>query len=228
VLQTPAITRYQSSYSACPPARSSPVLGGGVRGSWRHGDRDQRRPARLPAQLRLRRRAAPWRRSAPLATTAPSLRLRDRAVARLVAQLVPPYAPIDPVDAPTWQAFFRDRYTTTTSLSRLFTVWRGSQRLRDADALPLLADRLRAVPMPVVYQVDFVCQAFDLAAPGDWAAFKDVLQPWSTLPAEVAAVLTDPGQCANRRMAPAPDADADADADAAFDRSRWLRRAHAR
>ncbi len=226
-LQTPAITRYQGGLGRCGAVVPGLILGAEF--EQLAAAPTAANAARLDYLMAFDYGAARTLAAlAPVVTSAPSLRLRDRAVARLVAQLVPPYAPIDPVDAPTWQAFFRDRYATTTSLSRLFTVWRGSQRLRDADALPLLADRLRAVPMPVVYQVDFVCQAFDLAAPGDWAAFKDVLQPWSTLPAEVAAVLTDPGQCANRRMAPAPDADADADADAAFDRSRWLRRAHAR
>ena len=93
-------------------------------------------------------------------------------------------------------------------------------------SLPLLAPRLRSVPMPSFYQIDFVCQAHDLAPPADWAAFQDALQPWSTLPADVASVLADPSQCANRRAAAPPLVESDDQAP--LDRARWLRRANAR
>ena len=105
-------------------------------------------------------------------------------------------------------------------------MWRASLRLGDVAALPLLAPRLRSVPMPSFYQIDFVCQAHDLAPPADWAAFQDALQPWSTLPADVASVLADPSQCANRRAAAPPLVESDDQAP--LDRARWLRRANAR
>ena len=224
-LQTPAITRYQGGFARCGALVPGLILGAELEAL--AAAPSAANAARLDYLMAFDYGAARTLAAlGPVATGAPSLRLRDRAVARLAAQLAPPYAAVDPADAPTWQAFFRERYAAITSLGRLITVWRASLRLGDVAALPLLAPRLRSVPMPSFYQIDFVCQAHDLAPPADWAAFQDALQPWSTLPADVASVLADPSQCANRRAAAPPLVESDDQAP--LDRARWLRRANAR
>lgn len=220
-LQTPAITRYQGAFARCGALVPGLLLGAELEAL--AAAPSAANAARLDYLMAFDYGAARTLAAlAPLMTRAPSLRLRDRAVARLAAQLAPPYAPVDPADAPAWQAFFRERYAAITSLGRLITVWRASARLSDVAALPLLASRLRAVPMPSFYQIDFICQAHDLAPPADWAAFQDALQPWSTLPAGVAAVLADPGLCASRRTAAPPSAELDEHAP--LDHVRWVRR----
>ncbi|MBK9033043.1 MAG: hypothetical protein IPL61_17545 [Myxococcales bacterium] len=140
-----------------------------------------------------------------VATTAPSLRLRDRALSRLVGHTVGRYSPLAGGDVDAWRAFFRGRYPSTTSLGRLLTVWRTSVRLGDEAAVPAVAPLVRSVPMAPAYQIEIVCAAHDLAAPATWTAFQQALQPASTLPAEVAAVLADPTGCPAFRAAPRRD-----------------------
>ena len=205
-LRTPAITRYQAGLARCGAAIAEATLGAEL-------DALAAAPtaagaARLDYLLAFD--YAPAHALAQIgkvATTAPSLRLRDRAIARLGAQLVPPYTAVPAADVPAWQAFFRDRYAAITSRTRLLTVWRASVRLADAAAAPRVAPLLHTVPLFVDDRLNIVCDAHDLLDAAGWAAFGEAAQPWTDLPPEVEALFTDPAPCATRRTAPAIEAD---------------------
>jgi hypothetical protein len=141
-----------------------------------------------------------------IATTAPNLLLRDRAVSRLALQTVGVYSPVPQAQAPAWQAFFRDQLKNrVTSQNRLLSAWRGVLGLADVTALPLVAPLLHSVPMNPFFQRQIACDAFSLAqgTPGAWEAFQQATQPWDTLPSEVSQVLADPTKCNSQRTAPA-------------------------
>ena len=159
-----------------------------------------------------------------IATTAPTLRLRDLALQRLWLQTTTfaGYTPVPTGEQPAWRAFFRDRYPAITSSSRLQRVWRGSQSLRDLEALPLLAPLLHSVPMAEGRQSRLVCEALALAStePGALEAFQAATMPWDTLWPESAAVLADPSRCQFKRGDPGA---LDVDDDGPHDHVRHLR-----
>jgi hypothetical protein len=132
-----------------------------------------------------------------VATTAPTLALRDRAIQRLGLQAAGRYTDVPTADVPMWQAFFRDRLATVTSQGRLLNVWRGVVGLRDATALPLVAPLLHSVPLSAGAQRQIVCDAFDLAGANAsaWQAFVDAVQPANTLSSDAQEVLGDPSKC---------------------------------
>lgn len=82
-----------------------------------------------------------------LATSGPTLCLRDQAITRLALQPSFPYSPIPKSSLETWRGFFRGRLPLTTSATRFRAVWRGLYRLKDASALPLVAPLLHRVPL---------------------------------------------------------------------------------
>jgi aminopeptidase N len=139
-----------------------------------------------------------------LATTAPSLALRDRAISRLAAQAIGSYTPVAAADVPAWQQFFRDRLAGVTSQTRLISVWNGVLGLADVSALPLVAPLMHSVPMSDAVQLSIVCDAYALAqstTPSAWPAFQQATMPWDGFPADVAAALADPTKCnAARRV----------------------------
>lgn len=143
-----------------------------------------------------------------VATTAPSLRLRDRAIARLASQVnSSAYAHPAAGELPAWKTFFRDRLATTTSQNRLLSVWSGSYALADLTVLPTVGAMLHTVPLSDPAGVFLVCQAVDLTGGtgSDWAAFQTAAMPFDTLGPDTAAVLADPASCgAAKRAAPAP------------------------
>ncbi len=213
VLRTPAITRFQSSYSACPPAVVEPALGGELAALATTASATL--AARLDYLLSFDYGAAPTlARFGVLATTAPSLRLRERALNRLIAHTAAPYSAIADAELPAWRQFFRDRYAAITSGGRLTGVWRASVRLADAGAVPLVAPLLTRVPLAGATQLTIVCEAHGLTDAAGWAAFGDALEPWSAFPVDVQTVLADPARCADlARVAPPPALDDDGPAD---------------
>jgi hypothetical protein len=141
-----------------------------------------------------------------VATGAPTVNLRDRAISRLAQSAAGIYSAIPPAQLATWQAFFRDRFAAITSAGRFAQVWRGEVALGDVAALPLAAPLLHTVAMAPSLQELVVCDAFALAgaAPGAWEAFQAATMPWETLSPGTAALLADPTQCnAQRRLEPA-------------------------
>lgn len=136
-----------------------------------------------------------------VAATAPTLGLRDRAIARLALSTVGVYGPISSAQLPAWQAVFRGFLASVTSQPRLSTVWRGVLGLRDVTALPLVAPLLHSVPMQASTQRAIACGASQIArsTPGAWEAFQQATKPWDTLSPEAAAVLADETRCQTQR-----------------------------
>lgn len=137
-----------------------------------------------------------------VATTAPVLLLRDRAINRLVSSTLGVYSAIPGDQRAAWQAFFRDRLATVTSQTRLFALWQAIVALRDVSALPLVAPLLHQVPTAPSVQLRIVCNAYQLATgvPGAWEAFQQATQPWATLSAGAAAALANPATCQSARL----------------------------
>lgn len=140
-----------------------------------------------------------------VATSAPTLALRDRAISRLASQAAGAYSAVPAADRPTWAAFFRDALGRVTSLTRFSSVWRGIVGLRDVSALPLVAPFLHRIPMDEATQVRIICDAYRLAlsTPGAFAGFRTAAAPEDTLAPEARAVLADPTRCDAQRT-PAP------------------------
>ena len=134
-----------------------------------------------------------------LATTAPTLALRDRAIQRLGLQAAGRYTDVPAADVPMWQAFFRDRLANVTSQGRLLNIWRGVVGLSDATALPLVAPLLHSVPLAASAQRQIVCDSFNLAGANPsaaaWQAFVAAVQPANTLSSDAQDVLGDPTKC---------------------------------
>jgi hypothetical protein len=134
-----------------------------------------------------------------VATTAPSVLLRDQAVDRLSMQTVSSegYGPVPPGQVPAWKAFFRARLEETTSAGRFASVWRGITGLRDDVPLALAGQKLHTVTLSAKTQYAVVCGAYDISQvrPGAWDEFREAAKPWETLAAAAAAALRDPSVC---------------------------------
>lgn len=143
------------------------------------------------------------------AQLAPSLFLREQAIARLSYQAISGggYSAVPPASAGAWKTFFRARLAETTSSTRFRIVWRGIVGLADDGALTLAGEKLHTVPLSAAMQRQVVCDAYQigLAHAGAWATFQQAAQPWSSLAASAQAVLADPAQCqqALRKAGPA-------------------------
>jgi aminopeptidase N len=148
-----------------------------------------------------------------VATDAPSLKLRDLAIARLSFQTVFGYGysaiPAEELDA--WRTFFRGRLPETTSSGRFRVLWRGVVGLADLEALPLVAPLFHTVPLAAYLQYQTLCQAYEMTidAPDAWIAFVTALGTTDDLSAEANQVLADPaatcGFSAARMARPAGD-----------------------
>lgn len=139
-----------------------------------------------------------------VATTAPTLRLRDRAVSRLASQVSSPfYSAPAAGELPAWKAFFRDRLATTTSQTRLLSVWSGVYALADLTALPTVGALLHTVPLSDPAGVFVVCQAAALTggSGADWTAFQTAAMPFDTLGPDTAAALASPATCNGAKRA---------------------------
>jgi len=135
-----------------------------------------------------------------VATTAPSLRLRERAIGRLVSQASGSggsYAVPTAGETAAYQTFFRDRLPGTTSQTRLLLVWSGIRTLADLVPLPTVAGMLHTVPLADYAQVRIVCDAaaMTIGTPSAWAAFQAAAMPYDTLAVDAAAALADSSIC---------------------------------
>jgi hypothetical protein len=143
----------------------------------------------------------------PVATAAPTLRLRERALSRLAAQAGGNgYTPVPPEQLAAWRALFRGRLAATTSQTRLALLWRGIVGLADVDALPAVAPLLRTVPITAGFGAQVVCDAYRIAggATAGWQAFGAAAQPWATLPVGLASYFNHPETCPARRAVRPP------------------------
>jgi len=132
-----------------------------------------------------------------LATSAPSLVLREQALSRLAAQVRTGagYSPI--LDPAPWRALFRDQLSRAETTQRFSIVWRAALGLSDRGALPIVAARLHVYALDPAHQRQVVCDAHALTGgDADWQAFRDATLPWDTLSTQAQAVLQDPAGCA--------------------------------
>jgi hypothetical protein len=144
-----------------------------------------------------------------LATTAPSLQLREQALNRLAVQLngTARYSPV--VDLAPWRALFRDQLSRAESANRFNIAW-NALRLgpKDVGALPIVAGRLHIYGMSDVTRRRVVCEAFGLAMGDDaaWQSFRNALRR-DQLSATVLEVADNPVRCAPgmRALSPQPE-----------------------
>lgn len=206
LLQAPALARYNTGFMRCPIDLAVRVLGAEL------GTLVAAPSAATAARLEYLLgfdygTATNFARLTRLATTAPTLRLRERALARMLAETTAgaPHR-IPAADVPAWQAFFRAGYAPVTTQGRLFLVWQGSLNLGDLEALPIVAPKLHTVPMSEGGQRQLVCDAHRLTrtAPDAWARFQADTQPWDTLYPSVAQILADRTLCDQARAQPLP------------------------
>jgi hypothetical protein len=132
-----------------------------------------------------------------LATSAPTLRLRDQSFNRLAFQAMGFYSEVPADQVPVWTTFFRAALTAATAPSRFMTAWQAEIALGDAQALPIGAARLHTLPLSEAQQQQIVCDAFHLGTtdPALFPAFQAAAQPWTSLAAAAQEVLADPTKC---------------------------------
>jgi aminopeptidase N len=131
-----------------------------------------------------------------VATTAPSLQLREQALNRLAVQLNPTSRYSRITDLTPWRALFRDQLARVETAGRFNLAWNAS-RLQppDVGALPIVADRLHIYALSESAQRRVVCQAFAIAVDdATRQAFREALHR-DALPASVLAVADDPPAC---------------------------------
>jgi aminopeptidase N len=143
-----------------------------------------------------------------LADNAPTLRLRDRAIGRLVSQ-AQGYFYTAPTggDRTGYTAFFRAKLGAAASETRVLQTWGGAYNLGDLGALPILADRIEQVALRETTQLGLVCDAYVVSGGGaGWPEFQDALRDWGGLATIAAATLDDPSRCFDddKRATPAP------------------------
>jgi hypothetical protein len=202
LVATPADPRFTTSYARCGtalPAAFATELAQLV------DNVSPQTAARLDYLLSFDYGAAGFAPISKLATTAPTVTLRDRAISRLAAQAGGGYTAVPAAAVATWQQFFRARFADVTSQTRFFAVWDGVLGLGDVSALPLVAPLLHSVRMTDAAQLSIVCDAYALAqatTPSAWPAFQAATMPWDGFPADVSAALADPTKCNAARVAP--------------------------
>lgn len=135
-----------------------------------------------------------------MATTFPSMQLRETAISRLAYQAEEGwgYSAVPAEANPMWAAFFRERLTEARTATRFLMVWRGLRGLADAEALPQVGAKLHEVPMASGDQAQTVCDVADVFGTdgAEWTTFKQAVQPESSLSAAAREVLGDPAKCA--------------------------------
>lgn len=132
-----------------------------------------------------------------IATTAPSLQLREQALNRLAAQLngTARYSPV--VNRVPWRALFRDQLARAETSIRFNLAWNASRgAVPDIGALPIVADRLHVYAISDGVRRRVVCEASDVAIGDDaaWEAFRAAVHR-DALSATVLEVVDDPLKC---------------------------------
>jgi aminopeptidase N len=132
-----------------------------------------------------------------LATSAPTLRLRDQAFNRLAFQAQGYYSDVPPEQHDVWTAFFRGPLADAVGVSRFMNAWAAEVALADPLALPIGAMRLHTLPLSDAQQRQIVCDAFHVGAADAtlFPAFQDTAQPWTSLSTAAQEVLADPTKC---------------------------------
>jgi len=132
-----------------------------------------------------------------IATTAPSLQLREQALNRLSAQLtgITRYSPV--VDRAPWNALFRDQLARARTSIRFNLAWNASRGgVPDLGALPIVADRLHVYALSDDARRRVVCQASAVAKDDATAlqGFRAAVHR-EALSATVLEVIDDPLKC---------------------------------
>jgi hypothetical protein len=139
-----------------------------------------------------------------VATSAPSLQLREQALTRLAAHANHAfgYSPI--TDPAPWKALFRDQLSRAESAGRFSQAWFAALNLADRDALPIAGHRLHDLTPSLQQQV--ACAAYRLTGgDADWEAFRTAALPWETLPEAVQAIVRDPSGCQTAMLRARPE-----------------------
>jgi hypothetical protein len=194
ILRTPALVVPTSSYAACGVTLGQRAFGAEIAAL--AADPASSRAGRIGYVMSFDQGAGSFEPLARIATTAPSLQMREQAVNRL-AQQAPPgvgYSMVPAEQTAMWKTFFRDRLAEVTTLSRFLVVWNPLRNFADDAALAAAGAALRRVPMSAARQRQTVCEARALAAPraGAWEEFQAAAQPWTTLSMEAQQALADP------------------------------------
>lgn len=202
LLRAPALARYNTGFMRCPTDLASRALGAEL--GTLVAAPSAANIARLEYLLGFDYGTATnFARLTRLATTAPSLRLRERALARMIAETTQgaPHR-IPDADRPAWRAFFRQQYAVVTSQGRMLLIWQGTFNLGDLEGLVTVAPLLHTVPMSEGGQWQVVCDAHRMtgSAPDAWARFQADTQPWETLTPAAAAALANPSICDQARL----------------------------
>jgi hypothetical protein len=131
-----------------------------------------------------------------VATQAPSLQLRQQAIARLSAGANGGYM-LTPDQRTRWSSFFRDRLLEATSETRFREVVEALIGLSDLEALPMIAQALHRIDLGAETQRDVICEVFAVTnqSPAIRRQFQEAARPWESLAATAAAVLADPATC---------------------------------
>src|SRR5262249_27155269 len=131
-----------------------------------------------------------------LATTAPTLHLREVALERLAEQVDSDSDYTSPTTAQkaAWRSFFEARLVDGMSPQRFEIVWQGLENLDDVAALPAVGAHLSGIDDEEL-QLETVCDVVAMTAnrPADWEAFKAAA---TGLAEDAAVALADPAQCA--------------------------------
>lgn len=144
-----------------------------------------------------------------VATSAPSLVLRDYALYRLTAQVeqYAGYPAIPDAELPAWQHFYEQRLVPSISDNRFQDVLYALSTLGDVAALPAIGALFHTATLSESSEAAAVCQAYALTSGtgSAWTAFQTAAMPFATLPSSVQALLADPTGCNNmKRRAPRP------------------------
>ncbi|HVV85179.1 MAG TPA: M1 family aminopeptidase [Kofleriaceae bacterium] len=203
LLRAPRLARYNSGFMRCPVDLADRVLG--AEDATIAAAPTPANAARLDYLLGFDYGTATnFARLSRLVTTAPSLVLRERALARMVAEtsLGAPHR-IPDADRPAWQQLFRQQYAVVTSEGRLMLVWPGTVNLVDVAALPVVAQLLHRLPVTELSAFQIVCDANRVTVqaelPEAWEQFRQALEPWDALGPSAAAALGDPAACQRAR-----------------------------
>jgi hypothetical protein len=213
LLKAPPITRYNSGFMRCPVDLATRALGAELAAAV--AAPTAANAARLEHLISFDYGTATnFARLTALASGAPSLRLRERALTRMVAE-TSTGAPrrIPDADRPAWRAFFRGQYAIARTSTRFLLAWSGSLNLADLEALPIVAPMLHTVSLGEGAQFELVCSAYLMtqraAAAEAWAQFRAGAMPWDTLAPRAAMALADPTACEVQRRRPAVVVDED-------------------
>jgi hypothetical protein len=196
ILAAPAQTNWSTAYAACGIAFATNAFGAEIATLGASVD-----PTHASRFVYLSSydygAAATFDALSQVALQAPSLQLREQAIARLGYQTAGfGYSPVPSDQRTRWQEFFRGRLAETQTATRFSMVWRGVVGLADDLALVVAASKLHTVPLSDAVQRAVVCDAYAISEntrPAAWAEFQEAAKPWDTLGASAQSALSSGG-----------------------------------